>query len=137
MTPTRRSCAIIGTLTIEQGALTVLVVDDDPDLRDAIASLLEDVGHRVLTASNGLEAIRKLRETRPSVVLLDLMMPESDGYDFRRRQLADPTLADIPVVAMTASGRAEGRIDEIAPAAFVREPFEFDGLLEILHRAAK
>jgi CheY-like chemotaxis protein len=82
----------------------VLVVEDDFDLRDAVADALRDAGHEVLLASNGAEALAVLRNggPRPGLILLDLMMPVMDGWEFRQKQLADPALASIPVVALSA-----------------------------------
>lgn len=114
----------------------VLVVDDDEDLRDGIADLLMDAGYRVSTASNGAEALERMRTgTLPDVVLLDLMMPDTDGFAFRRAQRADPRLADVPVVAMTASGRATTTVDELHALATLHKPFEVNVLFELVDRA--
>lgn len=82
---------------------TILVVDDDDDIRDIVIELVREAGHLALSARNGAEALRILR-TKPTIalVLLDLMMPVLDGYDCRAQQLADPSIAHIPVVVMTA-----------------------------------
>ena len=80
----------------------VLVVEDDGDIREMLAVFLEFEGYEVMTATNGLEALAVMRERRPCLVLLDLMMPVLTGWDFRRRQLADPAIADVPVIAVTA-----------------------------------
>lgn len=84
---------------------TVLVVEDDPDVRSALAELLSGEGYEVAATADGGEALDTLRAgLRPDVILLDLMMPNVDGWDFRRAQLEDPTLAGVPVVLLTASG---------------------------------
>lgn len=84
---------------------TVLVVEDDADVRNALAELLTAEGYEVAVTSDGAEALSTLRAgLRPSVILLDLMMPNVDGWDFRRAQLEDPALAAVPVVLLTASG---------------------------------
>ena len=88
----------------------ILVVDDDDDIRESLATLLEDEGHKVISACNGQEALAILqRSGLPCVILLDLMMPVMDGAEFRKHQLADAKLAEIPVVLITAAGQARAR----------------------------
>jgi CheY-like chemotaxis protein len=87
---------------------TVLVVDDDVAVLDGISELLEDEGYTVVTAVNGRIALDHLRGgLRPCAILLDLMMPVMDGWDFRQAQINDPDLKDIPVVVITAAGFSE------------------------------
>jgi CheY-like chemotaxis protein len=80
----------------------VLIVEDDCDVAEMMEILLSLEGYETRTAHNGAEALVSLRQRRPSVVLLDLQMPVMDGFEFRRRQLADPELASIPVLCLTA-----------------------------------
>ena len=80
----------------------VLIVEDEPDLRDFMQFLLSASGYETMTAGNGQEALRKMRERRPCIVLLDLMMPVMDGFDFRAQQLREPGLSDVPVLCLTA-----------------------------------
>jgi CheY-like chemotaxis protein len=81
----------------------VLVVEDDADVREALADALADVGYRVAQAPGGDVALARLREgLRPRMILLDLMMPGVDGWAFRRQQAADSALAGIPVMVLTA-----------------------------------
>lgn len=81
---------------------TVLVVDDNTDVREMMQILLEDAGYRALGAANGREALESMRAHRPGLVLLDLNMPVMDGWEFRRQQNADDQLSDIPVICITA-----------------------------------
>jgi CheY-like chemotaxis protein len=91
----------------------VLVVDDDFDLRSSLRDLLEDEGYDTLGASNGREALDLLREcARPCLILLDLMMPEMDGWETLTRLAADPALKPIPVAIMSAN--PSGRTREVA-----------------------
>jgi CheY-like chemotaxis protein len=84
-------------------ALTpVLIVDDDPDVRRMIRLLLETSGYETMCASNGMEALERIHECSPCVVLLDMMMPIMDGFEFRRQQLNDPEISDVPVICLTA-----------------------------------
>jgi CheY-like chemotaxis protein len=82
----------------------ILIVDDDPDIRDALEELLADRGFTVLAASNGAEALKLLRmqSAPPSIILLDVMMPVMDGYGFLEERRKDPELSRIPVAIITA-----------------------------------
>src|SRR2546423_10696788 len=84
----------------------LLVVDDDPGIRESLAELLHDEGYVVLTAINGQDALARLRTSgdRPCVILLDLMMPVMSGSEFYTEMRNDPALADIPVVIISADG---------------------------------
>lgn len=109
----------------------VLVVDDETDMLDIISLLLESCGYRVLTAHNGAEALEILHRIRPCVVLLDLMMPVMDGWQFRAAQLREPSLANVPVVVMTGAGIAAGSNELFATAgAFLEKPVEMQVLLQ-------
>src|SRR6185436_19157933 len=82
---------------------TVLVVDDHEDVRMALEAVLVANGSEVVTASEGEEALGRLRDgVRPCVIVLDLMMPKLDGWEFREAQLADAALASIPVIVLSA-----------------------------------
>ena len=80
----------------------VLIVEDDPDVREFMKVLLEGSGYRTLTAANGAEAFDRIAEEQPAAILLDVHMPVMDGYQFRARQLRDPELAGIPVLCVSA-----------------------------------
>jgi chemosensory pili system protein ChpA (sensor histidine kinase/response regulator) len=80
----------------------ILVVEDDPDAREFMSVLLTSSGYEIMSASNGLEALVRMRQRRPCLVLLDMQMPVMDGWTFRERQLADPALAAVPVICVTA-----------------------------------
>ena len=109
----------------------VLVVDDDEGIRDSIHNLLEDEGYRVVSAANGQRAFEVIQTRgRPRLILLDLMMPVMDGGEFRSRQLADPAIADIPVVLITAAG---ARMAQAVPVQTVlAKPLKAEVMLEIV-----
>ena len=94
------------TVELPPGAAAkILLIDDDFAILDGLAELLEGEGFAVVAASNGLEALNRLRSgLRVDVIVLDVMMPMMDGWDFRAEQLADPSLRDIPVVVISACG---------------------------------
>ena len=81
----------------------ILLVEDDADLREALGDALEESGHTVISAVDGADGLRQMRACRPDVVVLDLMMPKLDGWQFRVAQRSDPTLAATPVVVISAS----------------------------------
>ncbi len=89
---------------------TVLVVDDDPEIRESLGELLEDEGYRTVRLENGQQALDYLRSAseRPCVVFLDLMMPVLDGQAVLRERALDPELAKVPVVVLTAMGNPSG-----------------------------
>lgn len=83
----------------------VLVIDDDPDVRESIAEALSEEGFKVATANNGREALKVLQqqETKPCMILLDLMMSTMDGYQFLEAKRTEPSLESLPVALLTAS----------------------------------
>jgi CheY-like chemotaxis protein len=112
----------------------VLVVEDDADLREMIAQLLALEGYQTMTVANGREALAYLRNLHngdaPDLILLDLMMPEMDGWEFRRHQQADPKLANVPVIVLTALD--QNRTGDVEAAAFLKKPLDFDRLLALV-----
>ncbi|MBS1817681.1 MAG: response regulator [Acidobacteria bacterium] len=111
----------------------VLIVEDDADLREMMAQLLLLEGYRAETAANGRDALEYLhRGDRPELILLDLMMPIMDGWEFRRRQVEDPAIAQVPVVVLSALDPARGA--DLNGAAFLKKPLDFDRLLELVRR---
>ena len=110
----------------------VLVVEDDEVTRESVAAVLHAKGHMVACACDGREGLRQLYEHRPDVVLLDLNMPVMDGWQFRREQARDPTVADIPIVVVSARPGPCG----IEAAAFLAKPCEVDELLSTVERIA-
>ena len=107
---------------------TVFVVEDDADTRDMLGRFLELEGFRVESASNGQQALERLTAgVHPCVILLDLMMPVMDGWQFRRHQAADRELSQIPVIVVSAAGK--DRIAEIDANAYLTKPLDLDQLL--------
>lgn len=84
---------------------TLLVVDDEPDLRESIAIRLKTSGYRVMTASDGLEALKKARSLSPDLILLDLMLPKMDGYKVARLLKFDDRYSRIPILVLSARGQ--------------------------------
>ena len=106
-------------------ASRVLVVEDEPDIRDLLAFHLERGGYQVTRAATGPEALRQLRAAPPDLVVLDLMLPEMDGLEVCRRLRADPATAGLPVIMLTAKGDEVDRVVglEIGADDYVVKPF--------------
>jgi len=107
----------------------ILVVDDDPDIREALREILDDAGYRVAVAHHGKRALELLGEIdRPCMVLLDRMMPEMDGEQFIQRFRQQAAYSTVPVILCTASGST------MIPGVqgLLKKPFELDELLSIL-----
>jgi CheY-like chemotaxis protein len=107
----------------------VMIVDDDTDICATVQIVLEVYGYRVITASDGAEALHKLEtEEAPCLIILDLMMPGMNGQQFREAQLQNPALADIPVVVLSG----DYKVNERAAAMGVEglgKPIEVSQLL--------
>ena len=106
----------------------VLVVDDDPDILEAICDILDAEGYRVARARHGGEALERVVEERPSIILLDLMMPVMDGIAFaselRARGLAD----GVPIVVISADGNPQ-RAAAVGATGYLAKPFDIEALL--------
>lgn len=112
-------------------ACRVLVVDDDEPTRTALAEVLEHEGFGVRTATDGAEALAVMRTEQPALVLLDLLMPDVDGFEVLRAKRDDATIAAIPVIALTAGRTAGLAIDAVVMA----KPFDLDALLAAVRAA--
>lgn len=109
----------------------VLIVEDEPDALEALGDLLESHGYGVIGARNGAEALQLLgRSPLPRLIVLDLLMPTMDGWEFRLRQKKDPRIADIPVVVVSASSAAK----PIDADTVLRKPVDIDRLLQTVAR---
>ncbi len=114
----------------------VLIVEDEVDALDVLGIVLEEAGYEVLRATNGVEALGQLgdRRGRCSLILLDLMMPVMNGWDFRRKQREIPAFASIPVVLMSAGARLANAAGELDPVGYVTKPVEVSDLLDTVRR---
>jgi CheY-like chemotaxis protein len=112
---------------------TVLVVDDDEDLRTVVALVLESAGYGVQLAADGQEALDQIEVALPDLVLLDMRMPRMNGWEFGQRVRAMYGHR-IPVVVLTAAEQAEKRAKEIDADDFVAKPFDIDNLLRVVGR---
>jgi CheY-like chemotaxis protein len=106
----------------------VLVVDDDPDILDAICDILDAEGYRVSRARHGQEALDLVDHERPDVILLDLMMPVMDGVAFSQALRGRPAASDVPIVVISADGNPQ-RATSVGAVGYLAKPFDIDALL--------
>lgn len=109
----------------------ILVVEDDFYIRESIREVLEEEGHTVVCAEHGAQALAALEtmQTCPDVILLDLMMPVKDGFQFRTEQRADARFAHIPVIVMSADPQLDSRREVLAARSYLRKPVDIDTLI--------
>lgn len=114
----------------------VLVVDDDPDIREIIELALSSNGYRVVTANDGRACLRRLREPeRPCIVLLDMMMPDMNGWEVCEAIAKDASLASIPVLILT--GNSQLRETHLGSVPILRKPIELKALLAAIAQHAR
>jgi CheY-like chemotaxis protein len=120
----------------------VMIVEDDRDTREVVRLLLEMEGMGVIEASDGFEALHRLhalRETDPArrcAIVLDIMMPRCSGPEFRRRQLEDPLIADVPIIVLSAIAD-QLPMEDLHPFAKVAKPFDPDQLVRVVRSACQ
>ena len=112
----------------------VLVVEDHAETREMVVLYLARHQISVATASNAFEALDAVRAAPPAVILLDLMMPQLSGQQFRRFLSADPRLAGIPIVVVSAIPNADEEARRIGAVACIHKPVDLDGMLSIIRR---
>ena len=112
----------------------ILLVEDDPDSRAMMTMALEFAGHRVLTASNGVEAFNMARAHHPALILLDLMMPTMSGEEFRNAQLATPDIRNIPVIVVSAHHDATRIARRMQVVGCLPKPVDLDRLTDVVEK---
>ena len=121
----------------------ILIVEDDLDTREMLSALLGTAGFHAVAAEDGLEALHLLRTVRhgapdvPCLILLDLSMPRLSGGEFRRAQLADPTVASVPMAVMSGAVDAEQRAQTLGAVATVPKPVDVERLLAVVRRVLR
>jgi CheY-like chemotaxis protein len=114
---------------------SILIVEDDTDLREALSEVLRDEGYSVAMAADGREALDRLRrDLRPSLILLDLTMPVMNGWQFRAEQRQDPALSAIPVVVLSAGEHLAEQMVPLGIDDYVAKPIELAHLLQTIER---
>ena len=109
------------------GSTRVLVVEDDESIRDFVHMALADAGYEVVEASDGVVALALIGTSRPDVILLDMLMPVMDGWNFARLYHERPG-PHVPIIVVTAARDAAARAGQINAAGFLAKPFRLDAL---------
>lgn len=115
---------------------TVLVIDDEAPIVELLVDIIEDEGHTVLQASNGVEGLTLAREKQPDLIISDIMMPLLNGYEFLRALRADTSIAHIQVILMSAAfpmgNASNGSSDDLRADGYLQKPFELATVEDIL-----
>jgi two-component system alkaline phosphatase synthesis response regulator PhoP len=116
---------------------TILVVDDDPDMVNVIRMSLENASYKVMDAGDGKEGIEKAKKEKPDLIVMDLMMPQMNGFEACKRLKADPEVKNIPILVLTAIGQqfsdtkyAKDMGLKLESEDFITKPVDTDVLLE-------
>ena len=113
-------------------------MDDDPDILEALSEILEAEGFEIRRARNGKEALERLEPDPPRLILLDLMMPVMDGWEFAQRmRQKPPEISRIPVIVLSADRNVGSKALDIGAVGHLAKPFELNDLLEMVRRALK
>ncbi len=112
----------------------VLVVDDEPTIRELIAEVLAEWGYRVETAANGAEALQRMSRHLPHAIVLDLMMPQLDATGFVQLKRLNPRFDSIPILLVTAAFGAVEAAQQLGAQACLTKPFELDDLMAVVDR---
>ncbi len=117
----------------------ILIVDDEPDIVEAVKMRLENYGYDIIKAINGLEAIEKSKTEKPDLIILDVMMPGLDGFEVCRRIRHDPETSSIPIIFLTVAGGAEHRQRGLQAGAqvYIAKPFESEILVDEVKKLLK
>jgi two-component system, chemotaxis family, chemotaxis protein CheY len=116
----------------------ILVVDDDPDILEALSEILEAEGFEIRRARNGKEALERLEPDPPQLILLDLMMPVMDGWEFAQRMRQKPAaISGIPLIVLSADRNVGPKAADIGAVGHLAKPFELNDLLEMVRKALK
>lgn len=108
------------------------MVDDDPDILEALSEILESEGFGIRQARNGLEALELLEPLPPNLILLDLMMPVMDGWEFAERMRRRPDWSEIPIIVLSADRNIGGKARELGALGYLAKPFELHELLSLV-----
>ena len=117
-------------------AKRVLIAEDEPHIVESLRFILARAGYTVAAAGDGEAAFRSLAESRPDLMILDVMLPRLNGFELLRRVRADPALTGLPVIMLTAKGQAQDRrtAQDIGADAFITKPFSNRDVVDHVHR---
>jgi two-component system response regulator VicR len=111
------------------------VIDDEPEITDIVESFLTEAGYSVASENQPQKAVDRVKEFKPDLILLDIMMPVMDGYDLCQQIKKQPEFAQVPVIFLTGKDRADdmGRSFKVGGDMFIKKPFSCERLLEIVN----
>lgn len=116
----------------------ILMVEDEPDIREAVQASLESRGYTVVAAADGEEGLRKIKSEKPDLVLLDIVMPKVDGWQVLKaiRSDEDTATRELPVVMLTANRETSSLIESQSQKAtdYLMKPFDIEKLMRFIHR---
>lgn len=121
-------------MTAERGGKVIMVIDDDVWIRETIQLALEDEGYRVIVMTDGHAALEQVEQARPSLILLDWMMPRLNGPSFAAELAQRGLRPAIPLLLVTADGHAAQKAAQISAEAHMRKPFDLPLLLDTVSR---
>ncbi|XXF81623.1 response regulator [Myxococcaceae bacterium GXIMD 01537] len=110
-------------------------MDDDPDILEALSEILEAEGFEIRRARNGKEALDRLDPQPPQLILLDLMMPVMDGWEFAQRMKQRPAVSEVPIIVLSADRNVGNKAAEIGAVGHLAKPFELNDLLDMVRRS--
>lgn len=116
----------------------IFIAEDEPYIVESLGFVLTNAGYTVTPESNGAQVVARIRQTRPRVVILDLMLPERNGFEILKELKSDPDLQGIPVLILTAKGQTQDRstAEQLGADAFITKPFSNRAVLECVGRLA-
>lgn len=120
---------------IKIGSAKILIIDDEPEITEIVETFLTEAGYKVAVENSALKAVSKAKKFKPDVVLLDIMMPGSDGYAVCKELKQDPDFADTPIIFLTGKDREDdlGRSFQSGGDMYIKKPFSCERLLEIVN----
>ena len=123
-------------MKIERERAHILIVEDDLDILDSMTEILEDRGYSVSTAADGLQALERLADgnRKPDLILLDLMMPNMNGLEFREEQLKNVAHAAIPIAIISADGNIKEKSEKLRANGFLKKPLKIQPLLDMIEQ---
>ncbi len=120
---------------IRTGTARILVIDDEPEITEIVETFLTESGYQVAVENTPEKAVDRARKFQPEVILLDIMMPGTDGYNICEELKADPEFAQTPIIFLTGKDRSDdmGRSFRSGGDMFIKKPFSCERLLEIVN----
>ncbi len=115
----------------QRTVVSILLIEDDRDIRELVSEIFEGEGYSVATACDGAQGLELLRTMRPKLILVDLNMPVMNGLEFNAARVQDPALRAIPTIVMTAADRGYGRAEALEVWGVITKPVSLEALLAL------